>query len=74
MVALNAGLIDKALTAIKQAIDLKSDEPVYHLMLGILWIRKGDPVEAEIAFRGYIKARPADDDPAAGVLGERFEQ
>jgi len=59
VVALNAGLFDKAQIAIKQAIDLRSDEPVYHLMLGVLWIRKGDAVEAEISFRDFIKARPA---------------
>ncbi len=60
VVALNAGLFDKALTAIKQAIDLKPDEPSYHLILGILWIKNGDAVEAEAAFRDFIKFRPAD--------------
>lgn len=60
LVALNAGLFDKSLGAIKQAIALNSEEPAYHLMLGVLWIRKGDAVEAEIAFRDFVKARPAD--------------
>jgi tetratricopeptide (TPR) repeat protein len=59
-VALSVGLIDKAIVAIKRAIEIKSDEPAYHLMLGIAWIRKGDAEEAELAFRDFVKARPAD--------------
>ena len=60
VVALNAGLWDKALAAIKRAIDLTSEEPAYHLLMGIVWIRKGDPQEAEVSFRSFIKLRPAD--------------
>jgi len=60
VVALNAGLWDKALTAIKRAIELKGEEPAYHLLMGVVWIRKGDPQEAEVSFRSFLKLRPAD--------------
>jgi Flp pilus assembly protein TadD len=61
VVALNAGLWDKALAAIKRSIDLKAEEPAYHLLMGVIWIRKGDPQEAELSFRSFVKSRP--DDP-----------
>jgi Flp pilus assembly protein TadD len=61
VVAFNAGLWDKAMAAIKRAIDLKAEEPAYHLLRGIIWIRKGDPQEAELSFRSFVKSRP--DDP-----------
>lgn len=60
VVALNAGLWDKAMEAIKRAIGLKAEEPSYLLLMGIIWIRKGDPQGAELSFRSFVKLRPAD--------------
>ncbi|HEV2912986.1 MAG TPA: tetratricopeptide repeat protein [Pyrinomonadaceae bacterium] len=62
LAALNSDLIDDAMRAVKRAVELKPDEPVYYFVLGIAWLRakKPDLQEAEGAFRQFLKARPDD--------------
>jgi tetratricopeptide (TPR) repeat protein len=63
LVALNSDLIDDAMWAVKRAVELRPDEPVYYFVLGIAWLRVKQPdlQEAEGAFRQFLKSRP--DDP-----------
>ncbi|HEY0003268.1 MAG TPA: tetratricopeptide repeat protein, partial [Pyrinomonadaceae bacterium] len=60
LAALNSNLVDDAMMAVKRAIALKPDEPSYHFVLGITWLRlkKPDLQEAEQAFRQFLKYRP----------------
>src|SRR5215472_1562136 len=60
VVALNAGRFDKAMAAISKAVELKPDEPSYYFILGVAWVKKAEPLEAEHAFRRFLTSR-ADD-------------
>lgn len=58
LLSLDLQLNAEALAAIKQAIALKADEPSYHFLLGVTWLRKPDVDEAEAAFRQFLRLRP----------------
>ena len=58
LLALDLQLNGEAQVALTRAIALKSDEPSYHFLLGVTWLRKPDVDEAAQAFRQFLKLRP----------------
>jgi Tfp pilus assembly protein PilF len=65
LTALNSGLNSEAVSALKQAIELRPNESAYYFLLGLSWIKNPDLQEAEEAFRQSLKLRP---DNAQGQL------
>jgi tetratricopeptide (TPR) repeat protein len=65
LAALNSGLNGEAVSALKRAIELRSNESAYYFLLGLSWIKNPDLQEAEEAFRQSLKLRP---DNAQGQL------
>ncbi len=60
-VALNSGMKDEAVKALKRAVELQPGEASYHFALGSAWLKHPpDLQEAEQSFRQALKLRPAD--------------
>jgi protein O-GlcNAc transferase len=60
-VALDAGMKDEALKALKRAVELKPGEASYHFALGSAWLKHPpDLQEAEQSFREFLRLRPDD--------------
>lgn len=59
--ALQVGMSDAAKAALENALNLRPNDPVYMLALGIAWLRKGDLFEAEKLFRRLIQLQPTSD-------------
>lgn len=60
LTALKSGLNSEAMAAIKKALELRPEEPSYLFVLGVVWLtnKKPDLVEAEQAFRRFLKLQP----------------
>jgi tetratricopeptide (TPR) repeat protein len=65
LAALSSNLNSEAVSALKQAIELRPNESAYYFLLGLSWIKNPDLQEAEEAFRQSLKLRP---DNAQGQL------
>jgi tetratricopeptide (TPR) repeat protein len=60
-IALNLNLKQQALAALKQAVQLRPDEPSYHFALGSLWLKQPPDLQAaEQSFRQFLKFKPDD--------------
>jgi Flp pilus assembly protein TadD len=60
-VSLNLNLRDQAVVALKQATELRPDEPSYHFALGTAWLKQPPDLQAaEQSFRQFLKLKPAD--------------
>lgn len=60
VIALKSEALADGLEALRQAVKLRPDQPVYFLALGDAWLKKPDLFEAEQAFRRGLELRPAD--------------
>lgn len=58
LIALRAGMIDAAKSALERSLKLRPDDPVYLLALGVAWLSRGDLFEAEKLFRRLIEIQP----------------
>ncbi|MCG3161645.1 MAG: Beta-barrel assembly-enhancing protease [Acidobacteria bacterium] len=58
LLALDLQLNGEAMPALKRASELRPDEPSYHFLSGVAWLRKPDLQEAELSFREFIRLRP----------------
>jgi tetratricopeptide (TPR) repeat protein len=58
LVALRAGMIDQAKSALERALKLRPDDPAYLLALGVAWLSRGDLFEAEKLFRRLVQLQP----------------
>lgn len=60
-VSLNLNLRDQAVVALKQATELRPDEPSYHFALGTAWLNQPPDLQAaEQSFRQFLKFKPDD--------------
>ena len=60
-VGLNLNLKDQAVAALKQAVQLRPDEPSYHFALGTAWLQQPPDLQAaEQSFRQFLKLKPDD--------------
>ena len=60
-VALNLNLKDQGVAALKQAVQLRPDEPSYHFVLGTAWLKQPPDLQgAEQSFRQFLKLKPDD--------------
>lgn len=58
LIALRAGMIDAAKSALERSLKLRPDDPSYLLALGVVWLSRGDLFEAEKLFRRLIEIQP----------------
>lgn len=58
LIALRAGMIDGAKSALERSLKLRPDDPSYLLALGVAWLSRGDLFEAEKLFRRLIEVQP----------------
>jgi tetratricopeptide (TPR) repeat protein len=58
LIALRAGMLDAAKSALERSLKLRPDDPSYLLALGVVWLSRGDLFEAENLFRRLIKIQP----------------
>lgn len=58
LIALRAGMIDAAKSALERSLKLRPNEPSYLLALGVAWLSRGDLFEAEKLFRRLIEIQP----------------
>lgn len=59
VVAMDSGLDDEARAALTEAAALNPKDASVHMMLGLLWLRKPDLLEAEQALRKALDLQPA---------------
>ncbi len=58
LIALRAGMIDAAKSALERSLKLRPNEPSFMLALGVAWLSRGDLFEAEKLFRRLIEIQP----------------
>ena len=58
LLALRVGMIDEAKSALEKCLNLRPNDPLYVLALGIAWLRRGDMFEAEKLFRRVLTLQP----------------
>jgi Flp pilus assembly protein TadD len=60
-IARNLNLKEQAVAALKQAVQLRPDEPSYHFALGSAWLDQPPDLQAaEQSFRQFLKFKPDD--------------
>ncbi|HKR15635.1 MAG TPA: tetratricopeptide repeat protein [Pyrinomonadaceae bacterium] len=58
LVALRAGMVDAARSALERSLKLRPNDPSSMLALGVAWLSRGDLFEAEKLFRRLIEIQP----------------